>query len=194
MRQKHKRIRLGFYTISTTLLVAAIASVLVVTQHGRTEAAPSPKPPRKMAAPSPFSFIGTTGWWQGATNKTSMALFQNSQNCFISVQYNNTGAIAASEAKQQKNQADLTNNGYTITPGPTEMITLQTNTGSQQYGLHQSSVVTPLGADQVEGGQEFGYLQGSKGYVFIEGYCNTAGELPSTIPALQAIKFNEEKS
>jgi hypothetical protein len=41
------------------------------------------------------------------------------------------------------------------------------------------------------GGQEFGYLQLPHGYLEIWGYCDTAEQLPATIPALKAIKFDE---
>ena len=42
-------------------------------------------------------------------------------------------------------------------------------------------------------GFELGYLQLSGSYIKIEGHCDTADELPSTLPALQAIKFDETK-
>lgn len=69
-------------------------------------------------------------------------------------------------------------------------MTIQTNSGSKQYQLQQSSVTGPVGTGQVLGGQEFGYLQLSSGYLYIEGYCNTSAKLAATIPALLAITFN----
>ena len=169
------------------------ASFLVIPRHGHADTAPAVKPPVGAAVKSLFSFTGTPSWWQGATSKTDIALFHTADDgCFVSVQYK-TDTIAANEAKLQKSQAQLTSNGYTTTPGATLTLTMQTNTGPQSYKLLQSAVATPSGANTVLGGQEFGYLQLAKGYVYIEGHCNTSAELPSTIPALQAVQFNVTK-
>lgn len=162
--------------------------------RNHTDAAPSAKPGVGAAVPSQFSFDGTVGWWQGATNETSMALFHRNTDdgCFVSAQYK-TGIVDAAAAIQKTNSA-LTSSGYSVTPGTTQTLTLQTKVGLQSYELYQSTVTTPTGAQQVEGGQEFGYVQLAGGYIYIEGYCNTAAELPATIPALQAIKFNGASS
>ncbi len=121
-----------------------------------------------------------------------MALFHTIRDsCFTSVQHK-TGTVDAA-AELQKTAASLTSQGYTVTPGSTQTLTIQTNTGPRQYELQQSSVMTPAGANKLLGGQEFGYLQLSNGYLKIMGYCETADELPATIPALQAIKFDTTK-
>jgi hypothetical protein len=109
--------------------------------------------------------------------------------CFVSVQHK-VGTIAADQASFQKTEDQLTTAGHTITPVATQIMTVQTNSGSKQYQLQQSSVTSPTGASQVLGGQEFGYLPLSGGYLYIEGYCNTSAELAATIPALQAVTFN----
>lgn len=192
MKQKHTFFTLNRFTNSVlALLVIAAAATVVVLQRNRTGAAPSVKPGVGAAVPSQFSFTGTLGWWQGATSKSDIALFHN-YDCFVSAQHK-TGTIASDQAKRQKNQDSLTNDGYIVTPGVTQTLTIQTNTGPRQYQLQQSSVTAPAGADKLEGGQEFGYLQLSNGYLFVEGYCDTPDELPATIPALQAIKFDETK-
>jgi len=121
-----------------------------------------------------------------------MALFHTIRDsCFTSVQHK-TGTVDA-VAEVQKGRASLIASGYTVTPGATQTLTIQTSTGPKQYELYQSSVTTPVGASTVLGGQEFGYLQLSNGYIKIMGYCETAKELPATIPALQAIKFDTTK-
>jgi hypothetical protein len=75
---------------------------------------------------------------------------------------------------------------------------MQTTAGPQHYQLHQYVVsgggggaAQQIEGSQVEGGEEFGYLQLSSGYLKIEGYCNAADELATTIPALQAYEFKE---
>jgi hypothetical protein len=171
--------------------VLAVTTTLIVTNRNKTDAAASVKPAVGAAVTSQFAFTGSTGWWQGATNKTSMAVFQDTHSCFVSAEYK-TGTIDAA-AELQKIQSSLAGQGYTVTPGSTQTLTLQTAASQQHYELHQSAVTTPTGSSKVEGGQEFGYVQLSVGYIKIMGYCDTADELPATIPALQAIKFNETK-
>jgi hypothetical protein len=191
MQQKHNRIRLNRHITNTLIFLAvAAASVVVVAKHNNrtTDAAPVVKQAVGAAVPSEFKFTGASGWWQGATNKTSMALFPNAQDCFTSVEYK-AGTVDAA-AELQKTQATLTSSGYIVTPSSTQTLALQTAKGPQKYQLYQSTVTTPTGASTVEGGQEFGYLQPSSGYLKIMGYCDTTAELPTTIPALQAMKFD----
>jgi hypothetical protein len=180
-------------TVSTLLVVAvAAASLITVTQHKHTAAAPSAKPGIGAAVKSKFSSTGAEGWWQGATNKTSMALFQSTHDCFVSAEYKVGTVNAAGEL--QKTQSNMTKDGYVVSSVSTQSLTLQTTSGTRQYELQESNVVTPTNMgtqNKVQGGQEFGYVQLSNGYVKIMGYCNTANELPATIPALQSIKFNE---
>jgi hypothetical protein len=190
MQQKRKLVGLNRYSLSALALVAILVITfgMIVLGRSHTDATPSIKPGVGAAVPSQFSFTGSIGWWQGATNETSMALFHNAHDCFVSAQHKTGTVNVATEL--QKTQASLTGSGYTVTPGSTQSIVMQTKTGPQSYELYQSTVTTPAGANAVEGGQEFGYLQLSDGYLFVEGYCDTAAELPATIPALQAIKFN----
>jgi hypothetical protein len=178
--------------IVLVLLVIVAASITVIMWRNHTEAVSVvEQPPVGAAVPSQFTFdkSGAPDWWQGATRKTDMALF-HAHDCFVSVQYK-TGTIAADKEKIQKDQADLVSRGYTITPGTSQTLTLQTKSGSKQYDLNQSVVTSPAGADTVKGGQEFGYLPLTNGYVFVEGYCDTSEQLTATIPALQAITFDE---
>lgn len=190
MPQNHKHFILNRYGAGILLfLVIAAVSAVVITKYNHTDAAPSSKSGVGAAVPSQFSFMGTAGWWQGATNKTSMALFHNPHDCFTSIEHK-MGIVDAA-AELQKTQASLTNDGYMVTPGGVQTLTIQTKTGPQQYELHQSSVATSAGAQPLEGGQEFGYLQLSNGYLKVMGYCDTADELPATLPALQAIKFTD---
>jgi len=191
MQQKLNRIRLNRYIAGAAVIVIVVvaASAVVLLQYNRTDAAPAVKPATGASVPSQFSFTNTTGWFQGATNATSMAVFQTTHDCFTSVEHDQ-GTVNVAASLQQE-QTILTNGGYTVTPGNSQTLSLQTSTGPQQYELHQYSVATPAGASMVEGGEEFGYLQLSSGYLKIEGYCNTSSELAATIPALQAIKFDE---
>jgi hypothetical protein len=184
---RNRHIAISFGTLA---IVAIVGFVIFTNGRNRTDAAPSPTLKVGAAVPSEFKFTGATNWWQGATNKTSMALFHTLQDgCFVSAQ-RKTGTIATYQTNFQKTEDQLTSTGHTITPVGTQTMTIRTSSGSRQYQLQQSSVTSPAGTRQVLGGQEFGYLQLSSGYLYIEGYCNTSGELATTIPALQAVTLN----
>lgn len=181
------------YTIvSLASLVVVFAIAVFAFQHKNTDAAPSTKPSVGAAVPSQFAFAGAIGWWQGATNKTSVAVFHNTQDCFVSVQHN-TGTIEAEQAKVQSASNTLINQGYSVTPINKLTLAFRTNEGVKQYQLDQSSVASQPGASKVEGGQEFAYLPLANGHIYIEGYCDTPAELSATIPVLQAFNFDENK-
>lgn len=137
---------------------------------------------------STFSFNGTNGWRKGPTNGASLALFSDDHSCFTSIERKHGVVDVAMEL--QKIQDGLASNGYTSTPNAIVSATLATDTGSQQYQLHQYAVSSVKSGVQLYGGQEFGYVPFSNGYLFVQGNCNTTNELPTTLPALQAIKFD----
>jgi hypothetical protein len=186
--KENKHIKLSWRAaVTIVLLIAATFSGVALLWRSHTEAAPSVKPAIGAAVPSEFSFSGVIGWWQGATNKTSMALFHNAEDCFVSVEHKSGTVDIPTEL--QKEKTVLATGGYIVTLASIQKLTLTTNTDSQPYNLYQYSVTTPPGANKVEGGEELGYLQLSNGYIKAMGYCDTVNELPPTIPALQAIKF-----
>ena len=120
-----------------------------------------------------------------------MAVFHTPHDCFVSAEYH-AGDINIASALQQY-QTGLTSGGYTITPSSNQVLTLKTNTGNGHYQLQQYTVSETGSGGAPEGGQEFGYLQLTNGYVKLEGYCDTANELAETLPALQAIAFDSAR-
>jgi len=170
-----------------TVVVAACGVVALRRNH--TDAAASMKPGIGATVPSQFSTSGTPGWWQGATNKTSMALFQNTHDCFVSVQYYGGTVDAASEL--QKLSASQAGTGGSSTPSATLPMTLQTSSGQRQYDLHQYSLTSGDG-EALMRGLELGYVQLAGGYVKVEGHCNTPDQLAATTSALQSVMFKEK--
>jgi len=186
MKQKHKHTVINRYTLSTlVVLIGAVVVYGALTFKNNTTEAASPK---SEAAESYFSFTGADGWRQGPTNKTSMALFHG-HDCFVSVEYK-TGTIDVT-VELARIQAGLADMGYTNSPSTVLTVPLQSSEGHKQYQLHQYDVTGSGSAGQIKGGQEYGYLQFQNGYVEVEGHCDTANQLPATIPALQAIKFDD---
>lgn len=172
-------------------LVVAASAVVLYHGHPKQSAAASKS---SAAAQSPFAFAAAQAlaWRKGPSNATSLAIFHNgTDGCFASMEYR-PGTINA-EAALQATQASLASSGYTSQPSAILNVTLQTGAGLQQYQLHQYTVSGTGSSGQTMGGQEFGYVQLSDGYLKIESYCNTPDQLPATIPALQAMSFNAAK-
>ena len=166
--------------------MATAAVVAASKQHHTTAVTSSPQ---QSSTKSQFSFAGVTTWIQGATNKTSMAIFhQTDDGCFVSAEHK-TGVLNEA-AELQKLQDVSVNGGYTSTPGAVIVASIQTSAGPKQYQLHQYSVTGTGSGGKVKGGNEFGYVPVTSGYLEIKGYCDVADSLPATIPALQAVKFD----
>jgi hypothetical protein len=179
--------RPNFY-ITTSLVVTSVvaAAIIIGIFHSRAKASPATKP-TPPAVVSQFSFGGATGWHKGPANRTSLALFSDDTTCFTSIEHK-TGTVDVT-AKLQKQRTDLAASGATMAAGATPLVALQTGAAKQQYVLHQYSLSG--GSQQIMGGLELGYVQLSNSYLEIQGHCNTAGQLPTTIAALQAYRFDD---
>jgi hypothetical protein len=138
---------------------------------------------------SQFTFKKVADWRQGPTNKTSMALFYDRADCFVSMQYKSGFVNVMSE--QERWQDGQTEQGNTVTPGTVRTLQLQTNEGPKQYQLQQYTLTPGEGSSDPYLAQELGYLQFADGYVKIEGYCAHLRDLPATLPALQAMTFKD---
>ncbi len=187
--ERHPKRRLGLLSVLILVLLASVASV--IWQKVSAQAAADANRPM-------FSFTGATGWWQGATDKTSMSLFNYNKTsnsgggqCYVSVDYKSGSINIDNELERTYNK--LTSSKYTVTQIGTKQATIQSTSGNRQYVMHQSSVTSPADASQLMGGQEYGFVQLSGGYLYIVGLCNTPDQLPQTYPALTAMKFETTK-
>jgi hypothetical protein len=196
-----KRQFLNKFTVTATVVVvfATVAAVsLYISNRDPVEASTSAANsdlPQKTPGTPMFSFdvAKASDWRQGPTDKVSMALFgearaDKTSACFTSVQYK-TGTVDA-DAELQKQQRD-----YNVTGGSMALLgsvtsTLQTVGGEKSYDLRQYAVESSDDL-KVMGGLEIGYLQLGNGYIKVDGHCEAAEELNSTIPALKAIRFTE---
>lgn len=189
MKQEHNRKMLNGYAAGALacLIVAAVVGVGFVVVHGAAEAAPTPKL-SVAATTSQFSFSGAAGWRQGPANKTSMALFSNDHSCFTSVEYESGAVNVASEL--QKNRDDVARIGGASTLVGSVAATLRTRAGQQKYTLYQYDESDTDSTVKLLGGLGLGYVRLSDGYLKIQAHCNTVDELPATLSALQAIRFD----
>lgn len=167
------------------LIVIAVLAIAVAFQINKSPATTKP-------TGSLLSFDTTPLWVQGPTGKKSMTLFHDSHACFILVNYK-TGHVDAA-AQIRETQKGWQDDKYSVTPRSPKTLDIQTGTGKRDYKLYQFVVAAPPASDKmkVASGQEFGFVQLKKGHLRIEGYCDTADQLSVTIPALQAIEFNEK--
>lgn len=197
---KHKRLRLVLYSVISCVIIAlAATSTFFVIKHADADISPSVSPSTGLAQKTPgtpqFSFMAAKapGWHQGPTDKVSMALFSNdmASGCWTSIEHK-TGTIDEA-AELQKIQAHWTDSGYTVAPSEPLAVTLQTKTAPLSYNLHQYTVASTTG-EQVLGGQEFAYFPVPSGYIKVQGYCNSASQLATITPALEALVFDASKS
>jgi len=193
LNQKHRIF--NRYTISSLAVVAIMVAslgVYLVKSNGSAAAAQTPKakvPISNTDVRSKFSFSSAPLWYQGATNETSMALFHHQDGCFVSVQYK-TGTVDETSALQSIISTG-SKGGIVDTPAGLQTLTMQTNMGTQQYQLHQYNATGSISDGMgPEGGQEYGYVTVPNGYIMVQGNCTTVAELPSTLTALQAVKFD----
>ena len=188
------------YTVSA-LAIAIIAVVTIIVfaaKHHAIEAVQLPKSaPTRVE--SQFTFNGASDWYQGPTRKGDMALFHKiKDSCFVSVQHITGSTIAAHQADKHKFDGTLASQGHTITQIGTQNMSIKTDTGIKQYELRQSNVTSPTGASAdsgtlLDGGIESGYVSLSENdFIYVEGNCEKSTDLPTTLPALQAVTFNEK--
>ena len=141
---------------------------------------------------SVFSFTGTPDWRQGPTNETSMALFgprddDQTSACFVSIQYKDGTVDIQKELKKQQDM--FTSDGGSMTQIAVTPVTLPTVRGAESYDLYQYDIVSP--DTQILHGLALGYIQLRDNYVKVDAHCETAVELTTAIPALQAYRLDK---
>lgn len=181
-----RKVNLSLMALAAVLTVGVLAAVSV--NFKKTGA--SPKISNKVTiTKSIFVFDGTKapGWRQGPTNGTSMALFSDDRNCFVSIQQKD-GAL--DEIKELKStQESLGSGGYQVSNLGGVAVSLSSSSKNINYQLHQYEVTGSGSAGQLYRGQEIGYIALGENYLRVEGYCNLASQLPATMPAIHAINY-----
>ncbi len=190
MKSKDRKLKLGRNSIFGLILILIIAATVVTSMHKDAALAPEIKTAADVSV-SKFSFLGSSGWTQGPTNRTSLALFKIDHECFTSVEYK-SGIVNAND-ELHKTETSLAGSGYIVSKGVTIPATIKTTTGTINYDLHQYSVSGTGNGGQLYGGQEFSYIPMDSGFIKVQGYCDASEQLPSTISSLQAIKFDVSK-
>jgi hypothetical protein len=176
--------------ITGVLLVAVIIGGIVFQSNSKPAAAkPANTQQKTAAAQSAFSFdaAAAPGWRQGPSNATSMALFSNTSDCFVSFSANPGAPNEAAEL--QKLTAGLESSGYTVTSLGTPELTLKQPDSETKYTLHQYSVIGAGTSDDVYKSQAHAYIKVATGYIQAQGYCADPANLPTTAAALQAVTY-----
>lgn len=138
-----------------------------------------------------FDADAAPGWRKGPGNDSSIVLFKNDHDCFISI-HEESGAIDEN-TRRSNLKYSLQDQGYTVTSGAANPVTLQTQTGEQRYQLYQYTVTGQGTSEKLYEGQALGYVPLSDGNLAIEAYCNPGNLLPEVMPALEAVTFNASK-
>lgn len=169
------------------LVPIIIVSVIWIIVRVNTPAPAQTESPQEK---SRFAFTGLAGWRQGPSNETSMVLFSpasanGTSVCFTSAEF--IIGMVDIPTDVQKNKDLMASSGLGVAAIGAPTLTLSTNEGSKQYQLHQFHITSPT-PGQVMGGNAIGYVQLSDGFIKIVANCNTAEQLPMTIPALEAYR------
>ena len=152
--------------------------------------------------PSTYMFAADDleGWWRGGGESTSpyrkigITLHTDRQNdehsCFVDAGYHKGLVDVTAELNRRYQAAE--SGGHIVTPTDIKELTMQTSGEPLQYELHQSTVTMSDNQEKLMGGQGFGFIQLTDGYIRIMGYCEQPEDLPGTLPALESIRFNGE--
>jgi hypothetical protein len=170
------------------VVLSVLLVVLVIFKLNHETAAKKPKDTARVAASSQFSFDAKAApeWRQGPANKTSMALFYEKGDCFVSFENKTVPADEVTSLEQIKSGMEA--NGYTVTDIGTPSLALKQPGTETTYVLHQYSA-TGGDSDGLYKNQEYAFISMAKGHVFIQGYCEDPANLPYTLAALSAVTF-----
>lgn len=180
------------------LLLAGGAAMYGVLYGSGTSAEP------QQTAFFSFDAAAAPGWYQSKLDtstregRRSLLLFDrdmssptkesNLESCHVSA-FMNVGYVDI-----QGKLAAITNSpdaGYEIVSLGVQPLSLQLPSGIRTYELHTFNMIAPAGASPIKAGNSFGYVQTGDYYVEVQAVCDTPEQLESTLPALQAIRFDD---
>lgn len=160
------------------------------------------EPPR----PAIFSFdaAAAPGWYQSKLDtstvegRRSLLVFDHDpsspakksdlQSCHVSA-FLSVGSVSIQEKLAEITASD--GSGRSVVSLGTRALALQLPSSPRTYELHMYTMVVPAGASPIKAGNAFGYVQTEDYYVELQAVCDTPEQLESTIPALQAIRFDD---
>ena len=198
IKNQKSRLYLGIGLL-VLLLVSGVGTYFILTNH--RAAAESQRPPL-------FSFDVPTapGWYLAKLDtstregRRSLLLFDSdptergdttvTQSCHVSASLE----VGFVDTLQKLSEVTASSNRHTSTPLGTRAASLQMVTGVKTYELHLYDMTVPEGASPIKAGNAFGYVQAGDYYIELQAVCDTPEQLESTLPALQAIRFDDTVS
>lgn len=134
------------------------------------------------------------GWWQGATNETSMVVFGEGEahGCFVSLERREGSMSIGTEMDRIRQEVESGGQHQFIQAGSRDFI-LDTLSGVKQYSLQLSNTTISEYAEPIKAGQAFGFVPiDEEHYVQVKGICDTYEQLEYIDPALQAFSLNRD--
>lgn len=186
---KRKYIIAGAVCFVAVLGVAGILIYGVVTKN----TANAEKPAVTNDVPSPFSYKAVGNWGGALEDGQSLGLFgkkdaQGISPCFVSANYT-LGSVNGATRKEsfiEDGASKVINLGA-------KTMTMKMDEGVKHYALDQFDVQSPAGENHLMEGQEYGYIQMSKGGVTVMGNCEQLNLLPTTTDVLPGLSFDSTK-
>lgn len=171
------------------ILTAITALSLVIFYLYRTNATGVPseaKPDSTSNSMFRYDNSQAPGWQQGATNETSMAVFDRTDetsNCFLSSEYYEGELDEAQELGNIKSGIELAN-GTIQQVGEVEL-----SFSGTPYTLHLLDASNAT--EQIKEGLAYGFIPHSGGFIKLYSICDQPEQRESTYVALAGVRLNK---
>lgn len=194
IKKQKSRLHLGIGLL-VLMLVGGAGTYFILTNHG--VAAEPQRPPL-------FSFDAPAapGWHAAKLDtstregRRSLLLFDRDptkqgdttamQSCHVSASLE----VGFVDTLQKLAEVTASQGGHTSTPLGMRAASLQMMSGVKTYELYLYNM-TDQGGSPIKAGNAFGYVQAGDYYIELQAVCDTPEQLESTLPALQAIRFDD---
>lgn len=198
IKKQKSRLHLGIGLL-VLILVGGVGTYFMLANNW---AAAEPQRPPLFSFDAPAA----PGWYQAKLDtstregRRSLLLFDRDptkrgdtttlQSCHVSASLE----VGFIDTLQKLAEIMASEPGYTSIPLGTRAASLQMMTGVKTYELHLYNMTVPEGASPIKSGNAFGYVQAGDYYIELQAVCDTPEQLESTLPALQAIRFDDTVS
>lgn len=113
----------------------------------------------------------------------------SADGCFVSVAYTPGNSLDPEVMVAERIKRDTNFDGVSAREVGVREAKMMTSSGVKNYRIHLFDI--DQAGDEYKRGNAFGYLSLEGGYVEVQSVCQEASQLGETLPALQAIQFND---
>ena len=194
IKKQKSRLHLGIGLL-VLILVSGAGTYFILANHG---AAADPQRPPLFSFDAPAA----PGWYAAKLDtstkegRRSLLLFdrdptkQNDATTMQSCHVSAALKVGLVDVLQKLTEVAANQDGHTSTPLGSRAVSLQMMSGVKTYELYLYNMTDNSGSS-IKAGNAFGYVQAGDYYIELQAVCDTKEQLESTLPALQAIRFDD---